>query len=445
MNLLQSFTSTLHQHKLSAEKDRLLLAVSGGLDSSVLCALCHQAGYAFAIAHCNFQLRGAESDRDEVFVKNVGNNYNVDVHVQKFDTAVYATDRKISIQEAARVLRYEWFAQLADEHAFTCTLLAHHADDNIETLLMNFFRGTGLQGLTGIPQEHTGKNMLLRPMLSFRRQQILEFATTNQLKWVEDSSNESSKYTRNFFRNELLPAIKKVYPQVEDNLLDNIDRFRKVQALYQPAVEQLKSKVVVQHLNEVRLPVKKIKQYQGTSLLYEIIKEYGFSEKQTTEVFKLTDAASGKFVANERFQIIRHGLWLIIAPVIAAAETIAIDKGVQQVDFVGGTLDLQTIAQDIFTLNTQPQVAQLDARHMQYPLLLRKWKTGDYFYPLGMRKKKKLSRFFIDQKLAKNQKENMWVIESNKKILWVVGMRIDDRFKITEATEQVLQLTISNP
>lgn len=422
-------------------QDKFLAAVSGGIDSVTLCELCKLNGIQFAIAHCNFGLRGEESERDENFVKGIGEKYGVEVFVKKFDTEAYAKEKKLSIQEAARELRYNWFVQLRKEKGFSFTLLAHHADDNIETLLMNFFRGTGLQGLTAMPEENFDEKFFLRPLLEVRRKEILQFAKENNLNWVEDSSNLSSKYTRNFFRNELLPAIQKVFPQVEENLLNNIDRFKQINALYQTSVEELKKKVCEPYSSEIRIPILKLMKYRHTSLIYEIIKDYGFDEKQLEEISKLADAESGKFLANERYQIIKHRNWFIIAPRAEVADTIAIEEGMESVCFRGGNLEIKIIAKEKFHLQKKESIAQLDAKHIEYPLLLRKWKQGDYFYPLGMRKKKKLARFFIDQKLPKNQKENIWVLESNKKIIWVVGMRIDDRFKVTESTKHILKLT----
>ena len=277
-----------------------------------------------------------------------------------------------------------------------------------------------------------------------RRKEIIEFAKQNQLSWVEDSSNASSKYTRNFFRNELLPAIKKSYPQVEENLLANIDRFKKTNSLYQAAVEELKKKVCEKYASEVRIPILKLMKYQQTSLIYEIIKDYGFGEKQVEEVIKLADAESGKFIANDQYQIIKSRKWFVIAPKTIVADTVAIEEGMEKICFSGGQLELRTIPFEKFRLQKKEDIAQLDSRDIEFPLLLRKWKRGDYFYPLGMRKKKKLARFFIDQKLSKNQKENIWVVESNKKIIWVVGMRIDDRFKVVESTKKIVIINLTS-
>jgi tRNA(Ile)-lysidine synthase len=441
MDLIHQFKSYLKEQSLFQQKEGILLAVSGGVDSVVLCELCKQAELNFTIAHCNFGLRREESERDEQFVRSLGEKYEVEVLVKKFDTKFYAEENKLSIQEAARDLRYQWFAQVRNEKGFAFTVLAHHADDNIETLLMNFFRGTGLQGLTAIPGGDK-KTYLLRPLLNIRRKEIDAFARQNNLQWVEDSSNSSTKYTRNFFRHELIPAIKKVFPQVEENLLGNIERFKKLATLYNAEVQKMKESLCEKQGGEVRIPVLKLMKYRDTSLVYEIIKDFGFGEKQVDEVIKLTAAESGKFIENEHYQIIRHRKWLIIAPKVSGSETIAIEKGEEQIKFLGGLLQVRLITKEKFNLGKSPATGLVDAKDIEFPLLLRKWKQGDYFYPLGMQKKKKLSRFFIDQRLPKNQKENIWVIESNKKIVWVVGLRIDDRFKITPSTKQVLELHV---
>lgn len=455
---ITAFQKYIQQHNLFQPKDQLLLAVSGGVDSVVLVDLCAKAGYQFRIAHCNFQLRGEESEGDEAFVRSLGEKYNVEVAVKKFDTATYATEQKISIQEAARVLRYEWFEELVNSewsmvnsessakalttHVFLTHLLtAHHADDNNETLLMNFFRGTGLHGLTGIPVSY---GHIKRSLLSFTKEELLQYAAENKLQYREDSSNQSSKYTRNFFRNEIIPAIENVYPQVKQNLQDNIDRFKSIEALYRLTTQQLIKKLCKQKGAEVHIPAKQLLQYNNRALIYEIIKPYGFTEKQIAEVEKLALAETGKFIHSPvlAFRIIKNRAWLVIAPAEDAELGHVVVEGPGTTGFAAGLLEVKQIPNSQVPIPNSNTEVLLDAKHIEFPLLLRKWKTGDYFYPLGMKKKKKLARFFIDQKLSKTEKENVWVLESNKKIIWVVGHRIDDRFKLTDATQSILQLTL---
>ncbi len=455
MNLLVQFQDNIKQQHLFTSKDRLLLAVSGGVDSVILCELCRQSGFDFIIAHCNFQLRGEESERDEQFVKALGAKYGVRVVVKKFDTTAHAVQHKLSVQEAARDLRYSWFNELLFPDSGFSTLdyilTAHHADDNAETVLMNFCRGTGLKGLTGIPAAAAN---LRRPLLPFSKEELLQFATANKIDYVEDSSNLSSKYTRNLFRNEIFPLISKVYPQVKENLEDNINRFKEIEQLYRFSVGEIKKKLCKQKGNEVHIPVKQLIAFHNRALIYEIITDYGFAEKQVEEVLKLAESESGKYIQSPggSYRMIRHRHWFIISPVQSTeAANIVIEKEDHTISFHGGILQLQTTPAPAFAkvlagksnlpLPGSNHIACLDPKDIQFPLLLRKWKTGDYFYPLGMKKKKKLSRFFIDQKLSKTEKENAWVIESNKRIIWLVGMRIDERFKITPATKNILQLT----
>ena len=439
--MVQKFKEHVKNKNLFSINDKLLLAVSGGVDSVVLCELCKQAGIEFEIAHCNFQLRGEESERDEKFVIEMGKKYEVKVLVKKFDTEVYAKENKISIQEAARGLRYEWFEELLTPDPIAIgsnfptpnhLLTAHHADDNAETIAMNFFRGTGLHGLTGIPIKNGN---VIRPLLIFSKEEILEFNNKNELEFVEDSSNQSSKYTRNLFRNEIIPAIAKVFPQVKENLLDNINRFGEIEKLYKLSVAELKKKLVKEKGAEWHIPIKQLMGFDNRALIYEIIAEFGFNEKQIAEVIKLAASESGRYIDSPVFQyrIIKHRHWFIISPIQSTvAATIVIDQQMPSVLFEKGFLKIEKATNQ--KQNKDNSVAIIDASQIKFPLLLRKWKQGDYFYPLGMKKKKKLSRFFIDQKFSKSEKENMWVIEMNKKIIWVVGHRIDDRFKITDKT-----------
>lgn len=443
MELLKQFISGNKASQFFSERDKLLLAVSGGIDSVVLCDLCKKAGYDFMIAHCNFRMRGEESERDERFVSALGNKYGVEVLVKKFDTEMYAAEKKLSIQVAARELRYDWFRQLTGPGGQAkYTLTAHHADDNAETVLMNFLRGTGLHGLAGMPAV---AGYLRRPLLQFTRDQIRAFAKENELEFVEDSSNQSLKYTRNLFRNEIIPLIEKVYPQVKENLHDNIRRFKEIEQLYHFSTGELKKKLCRKKGREVHIPHRQLLSYQNRALIYAIISDYGFTERQVDEVLKLAGSDSGKYIQSPEghYRIIKHRHWFIISPQKDPdAATIIIEEEDRIVLFAGGQLELEVLPMGKANISAAQNTGLLDRKEIAFPLLLRKWKQGDYFYPLGMKKKKKLSRFFIDQKLSKTEKEKVWVLEMNKKIIWVLGQRIDDRYKVTAHTKSVLQLTV---
>jgi len=450
MDILQRFQGFIAEKKIFSKNQRLLLAVSGGLDSVVLCNLCHQSGFDFTIAHCNFHLRGDESERDENFVRALGEKYGRKVLVKHFDTEKYAEGKKISIQVAARDLRYAWFNELVDSSALTdgspinYIVTAHHLDDNIETLLMHFFRGTGIAGLRSMP---VSQGKIIRPLLFARKEELRAFATAQQLEWVEDSSNETDKYSRNYFRHQLIPIVQKIYPEVIGNLAANIDRFNDIEVLYMQAIDRHKKKLLTQKGNEMHIPALQLKKSEPLhSICYEIIKDYGFSPSQVHELIDLLDSDSGKYILSATHRIIKNRNWLIVAPTQnESSQIILIEQEEKNVPFPRGDLRLDYFLAEHYKLLRADNIAQLDIGQIKFPLLLRKWKQGDYFYPFGMRKKKKLSRFFIDEKLSRTGKEETWVIEANKKIIWVVGMRIDDRFKITPRTKQILRITASNP
>lgn len=440
MDMLNDLNEFIKKENLFAHHDRLLVAVSGGLDSVVLCELLFRAGYDFVIAHCNFGLRGEESGRDEQFVRQLAIKYGREVLVRSFDTPAYAGEHKLSIQVAARQLRYDWFREVLAGWGAGVVVTAHHLDDNIETLLMNFFKGTGITGLRGIlPRQ----GVVVRPLLFAGRAALEQFALDAGLSWVEDSSNQSDKYTRNYFRHRVIPLVQEVYPGALQNLAGNIGRFREIELVYRRAIGQQLKKLMEYRGNEVFIPVLKLKLSNPlATLVYELITPFGFSAQQTSAIIALLDSSSGKYVCSSTHRILRNRRWLIISPLqTKEAANIPIEDGDEVVLYEQGELRLQQLSLahvpgDIGSNS----IAWLDAADIQFPLLLRKWQTGDYFYPLGMRKKKKLARFFIDSKLSLGDKEKVWVLEMNKKIVWVVGMRIDDRFRIGNGTKQVLKI-----
>lgn len=319
-------------------------------------------------------------------------------------------------------------------------LTAHHADDNVETQLMNLCKGTGIQGLRGMEPKRSN---IVRPLLFASRVELAQFAENNKLTWMEDSSNALEKYSRNYFRHNVIPLIEKIYPGANENLKENLPRFREAFILYQQAIAFHKKKLLVQKGNEVHIPVLKlVKTVPLLSVLYEIIEPYSFTSKQINEVVKLLNSESGKSVYSSTHRIVKNRNWLIIATLQDKdSQVIIIEDENSAVDFENGQLTLKLLKDA--TADSSPNIAYLDAKQIQFPLILRKWKTGDYFYPLGMKKMKKISRFLIDQKISKTGKEKVWVIEMNKKIIWVVGLRIDERFKISPATNQTLRITLS--
>jgi tRNA(Ile)-lysidine synthase len=442
-NLLSYFQDTLKKLQV-AKNARLLLAVSGGLDSVVLSHLSFLSGLDFSIAHVNFQLRGPESDRDERFVQQMAGRYQKPFLLEKFETAAYAQKEKQSIQLAARNLRYTWFKSLLgsapEDYQFLLT--AHHLDDNIETMLMHFFRGTGIQGLAGIPEKN---ERLIRPLLSVSKNILKDFATAHGLEWVEDSSNDLDEYTRNFFRNQLIPSLRGFFPEINLHLEKNLQRFSETAVLYHQVIDQYKKKLLKTVGKETHIPILLLQKATPLrTICFEIFKEYHFSAAQTDELIRLLRSSNGKYIASPSHRVIKNRRWLIIAPLEnTEASHVVVDQNQDHFSYPEGKLLLKiSLRQSMENIPPVTGTALLDAEKIQFPLLLRKWKTGDYFYPLGMTKKKKLARFFIDQKLSKTAKEKVWVLVMDSQILWVVGHRIDNRFSIQPSTKKIL--TIKN-
>lgn len=472
MSLANRFADWIRTKNFFVPGEPLLVALSGGLDSVALAECCRRAGHPLVLVHCNFRLRGAESERDEEFVRKLGEDWNVPVLVRRFDTAAWAEANGLSVQEAARQLRYDWFEEILDRirfqggdlslagevesgYGFTdgslpparWLLTAHQQDDAVETLLMHFFRGTGLKGLTGIPER---QGWVIRPFLPFTRDEILDWARAESLTWVEDSSNKEEKYTRNYIRHTLLPAVEKIYPQVRANLAANLQRFRDSEQLYRESVSRWKKKLLQPRGAEWHIPVQLLLQQQNRSLVFEIIREFGFGEKQIDDILNLARGTSGSYLLSPRFQyrIIRHRRWLIVAPVESAAAAHHIIESPEEtgdpcwIETPAGFVRLRWAVQESEGVpeTGNPSEALLDLGELRFPLLLRRWKPGDYFYPLGMGKKKKIARFLIDQKMSLTDKEKIWVLESAGRICWVVGLRIDDRFRCTPQTQTRLRL-----
>ena len=436
------FREHVNERALWKATDQLFVACSGGIDSVVLVHLLKRAGFTFTILHCNFNLRGEESLRDEKFVRQLASSLGLEVMIKSFDTATEIQQLGKGVQEVARILRYTWFKEVVHQKCQpgkqTFILTAHHADDQAETLAMNFFRGTGIAGLHGIADKH---GAIVRPLLFARREEIADFAKISMIEWVEDSSNLEEHYTRNHFRNIIFPEIQQVFPAAKENLIENAKRFAEIEIIYRQRIDELKSGLLQLINGNIGVPINKLKQLPALdTVMYELFKDYGFSAAQIPEIKKLFDSISGKFVRSSSHRILRNRAWLLIDQLEKNDNSlVVIEEAIGEV--VTDSFSLSFVdAESPVIPDANPEHAYIDNRFIQFPMILRKWKNGDYFYPLGMKKKKKIARFLTDIKLSKVQKENQWVLESNKKILWVVGRRIDDRVKLVSDTKRVMIL-----
>ncbi|WP_295124050.1 tRNA lysidine(34) synthetase TilS [uncultured Chitinophaga sp.] len=435
----EAFRDYIRQQNIFNPGQKILLAVSGGRDSVVMAHLFKREKISFEIAHCNFGLRGEESKRDERFVAELAQKLNVPFHVTNFDTNAYAEEFRQSIQVAARSLRYEWLEKIRAERDLDYIATAHHMQDNVETVLMNLSKGTGIAGLHGILPK---SGRIIRPLLFATREEIDLYEKEKEIAFVEDSSNITEKYTRNYFRHQVLPKLQEAYPEAIRNIGGSIERLREVEILYREAVETHRKKLLEKRGEEHFIPILKLqKSVPLSTITYELLKPFGCNTAQAQQVVDMLDSSPGKYLSTQTHRIYRDRKWLIITPQQTDIAThFVIEEEQEHVLLPNGQIN---ITYKDATGDKPPQAATigcLDIKHLKFPLLVRKWKKGDYFYPLGMQKKKKLSRFFIDQKLSIPQKENTWVIESDKKIVWVVGMRIDDRFKLSPQTKSIVQL-----
>ena len=435
--MIEQFKKYIKKKNLFSDNDKILLAVSGGIDSVVMTELFSLAGYNFAIAHCNFKLRGNDSDKDENFVKELATKYKVPFFLKVFNTRKYSDDNKISIQMAARELRYYWFTELLNSEDYRYTATAHHRDDSIETFFINLFRGTGISGLHGILPK---QGDVIRPILFTGRDEIEAFQTENNIMFREDKSNLSDKYLRNKVRHKLFPIIKEIEPDIEKVMQKNISRFAETENVYFKEIDQ-KRKIAVRKENEKILisidELKKLKPLRA--YLYEFLLPYNFNFSDVENIINSLDGISSKQFYSPTHRLLKDRNSLIIIPLTnKKVQENFINKYDKEILF---PVSLKIRIEKSSEISFDKNFAFLDYSKLEFPLILRKWKRGDVFVPFGMTGIKKLSDFFIDEKLSIIQKEQIWLLCSGKNIIWVIGYRIDNRYRITENTKQVYRLT----
>ena len=434
--MLTKFQHHIEQNFAQLKDKKLLLAVSGGVDSMVLLDLFYKLRFDICVAHCNFQLRGKESDADELLVREICQDGYIPYFINSFDTLEFAKENKLSIQLAARKLRYDWFQELL-LLGFDFVLTAHHLDDNVETFLINFTRGTGLEGLTGIPVQNEN---IIRPLLPFSRDEIENYAIDNKIQWREDSSNASDKYFRNKLRHNIVPTLKELNTGFLDSFQNTLHHLQQAESLVNDASKLVFEKVVKEKGNQLEIHLKPLLEFQNyKAYLFQWLKSYGFSA--WNDIYDLVDAQSGKQVFSETHVLLKDREKLILSErkPINKSEVFIIESIECKVNiplklifsrFSGGK---HVNANCIF----------VDEDKINFPLIIRKWQEGDYFYPAGMNGKKKLSKYFKDEKYSLLDKENQWLLCSEDQIIWVIGKRADQRFIATETTQQNIKIELA--
>lgn len=442
--MLKDFKAFIASENLIGTKDKILLAVSGGIDSVVMTDLFHRAGYDFGIAHCNFRLRGQESNDDQFFVYDLAKKYNVPFSTKKFLTKKDAKDNGISIQMAARELRYVWFAELIKKEGYTRVATAHHLDDQAETFFINLLRNTGIAGLHGIlPRQGN----LIRPLLFTHRDAIEAYANKHKLKYREDSSNAESKYLRNKIRHEIIPLMLELNPAFLESLTETINRLRDIEIIFRESIDVARNKIILKEKKEIHIRIEDLKKLTPLEIYpFEILSPYGFNEAVIRDILHSPDDASGKIFYSSTHRLIKNRDELILDPLPEKKENspkkveISIAQNRKEIRKPIHLTFKKLIPDKNFTIDFSNDVANLDLHKIEFPLVLRKWRKGNSFHPYGMNKNKKLSDYFIDNKLSVLEKENIWLLCSGSHILWIIGHRIDHRFRITSQTKEVLQV-----
>ncbi len=434
--MLQQLLNHIGEHALCKTTDKILLAVSGGLDSMVMFHMMRRAGFSVAVAHCNFQLRGKEADADEAFVRAACARWGVPFFVKRFDTADYARTQGISTQMAARELRYDWFDELLRAQRGDLLATAHHFSDVTEGVFLNLIRGTGIDGFSGVAVR---KGNIIRPMLFATRKMIAAYAAGENVEWREDASNASDEYQRNFVRHQLLPRMEELNPAFESGFRDTRDRLLGARDLMHAYLEIFRHKAVeVRDDGTVRIDMLQVRASPSPGvLLWELIKDMDFRYDQCRKIVedhqagKIFTSATHRLVVDRTHYIIEHR-----EP--STFESLVIEKDQRQAGRPPFVLSLSEVGRDGFELVKDSSLAQLDADRLTFPLVWRRWEAGDYFAPLGMAQDKKVSDFLIDLKIPFNSKADVTVLVSGRDIVWIVGLRISDRYKVTDATKRIL-------
>lgn len=439
--MINQIRTYIEKHQLLHEGASVVVGFSGGADSVALLALLVRLGYDCIALHCNFHLRGEESLRDEQFARSFATDrLGVPFYKTDFDTASYAAERHISIEMAARDLRYEWFEQMRRQLHAQAIAVAHHRDDSIETLLMNLVRGTGIRGLVGIRPKN---GYVVRPLLPVSRQDITAWLASQSMQYVTDSSNLSDNYTRNFIRLRVLPLLEEIHPSVRQTIARTAEHLAAVETLYDATIEKARREVMV---TDRLLSIPALMRFPSpAAVLYELLKPYGFTRLVTDDLFHSLSGESGKIFYSKEYRLVKDRESLVLA---ARSEKDVCDHYLLEGEEGSCHQPIELswrkmVLSEEFHFEKERSMAYVDFDKVTFPLVLRRWKEGDWFVPFGMKGRKKVSDYFTDQKFNRFQKEQTWLLCSGDDILWIVGQRSDNRFRISADSRNILILKFS--
>jgi len=439
--MFEEFKSYIISNKLLRKNDRILLAVSGGIDSMVMSHLFIRLGTDTGIAHCNFSLRGVESDLDEELVKDFACKNGIPFYSIRFNTLEHASSNGISVQMAARELRYEWFEKTRFENSYRLTAVAHNLNDNIETMLINLTRGTGLTGLSGM---RPSANMIIRPLLFASRQGIEKYCIENRVPFREDKSNAETKYTRNKIRHLVIPVLKEINPSVEVTLNETAARLAGIDEIVSEYIESIRSGASFKKGTTTIFNVENLKKHQKSrALIYELFSPYNVTDSVLTGLIRLISGGTGKQLYTKTHRILRNREEIIVTPLGTDYQEnieIACVEDFQRVPGIKSAIEIDV--RPGYRISRRKYITCIDSDKIEYPLVIRGWKKGDLFYPLGMNNRKKLSDYFIDSKFSVMKKEKVLILESAEQIVWLIGERLDERFKVTPSTSRILKIEL---
>lgn len=435
----ENFRKYIQDNGIADKNLKLLLAVSGGIDSMVMTDLFLKEGISVAVAHCNFSLRGKDSDQDENFVREYAEKHKIKFFSVRFDTKTFARKNRISIQMAARDLRYKWFEETRSGNGFDLIAVAHNLNDNIETFLVNLARGTGITGLTGMK---AANDRIIRPLLFAKRSDIEEYSRKNKIKYREDSSNSETKYTRNKIRHKVIPVFKEINPAFENTLSETIERLKQVDMILAGHINIMRKKISHTFEDKTVFEIKPLLQnIDNETILFELFSPFNINGDQLNDLKNVIKGRTGGQFLSSGYRIMKNRNSLIISPNIHENIPAIIIQSLEELHSVPFIKSVRSVKNsDRIDVHADKSVAFLDENKITYPVKIRHWKKGDYFIPFGMKGRKKLSDYFTDRKLSLMDKEKIMVLETGGKIAWIIGERIDERFRINSDTERVLVL-----